>query len=336
MTIYERSRAINGAASKDTRKDVNLTILQRSFAKHFKDSIDYQPATLVNGITQQLLVSRNKSVVTEKLVRAYPGDTLPLGGVVDCFGCKWLITEIDPNRELCVSAKMEQCNQEVCWQNPETKAIHKRWCTMSKPYFSNLEQNKKTTISQREYKMQIPYDEETALIDVDKRFMLEFIGKEPKTYRVTCVDTMTERYQLDGSIQGFLIINLEQDQYIAERDNIELMICDYIVPTAAPEEQSITPVIAYSGDAEIKMGGSAKVFTASFVRFNKPVDRVPVWTVDYLDAFNEYLTVSIEDNVLSIQADYAREMEGAVVKITLTDSDKRYQTNISCKVVTLI
>lgn len=92
---------------------------------------------------------------------------------------------------------------------------------MEKPYFSNLEENKQTSMSQRQYNLQVPYDDDTAKIDVDQRFMLEIINGKPKTYRVTCVDINTERYSLDGSIRGFLLLNIEQDQYNPEKDNIE-------------------------------------------------------------------------------------------------------------------
>lgn len=321
----------------DTRKRVDLATIQQSFARHFMDSIDYQPDTLVNGIRQPLLVSQNKSVVTEKKIRTYPGDTLPLGGVVDCFNCKWLITEIDPNREICVTALMEQCNKEICWQNPQTKEIHRRWCTVSKPYFSNLEQNKKTTISQREYKMQLPYDEETSLIDVDKRLMLEFIGPEPKTYRVTCVDTMTERYQLDGSTQGFLVLNLEQDQYIPEKDNPDLMICDYLPPDDKQAEQDYSPVIGYSGEAEIKMGGSAKTFTADFVdEMGRSAPLEAAWSVECLDTVRELLDIAADGNEMRILAPYNRLLEGAAVRIILRDSQGRYENSLVCRVVTLI
>lgn len=337
MTIYQRARAIGGAAALSTRKQADLAAIRQSFKRHFMDSIDYQADTLVNGSRQPLLVSQNKSVVTEKKIRAYPGDTLPLGGVVDCFNCKWLITEIDPNREICVTALMEQCNKEICWQNPQTKEIHRRWCTVSKPYFSNLEQNKKTTISQREYKMQLPYDEETALLDVDKRLMLEFVGAEPKTYRVTCVDTMTERYQLDGSTQGFLVLNLEQDQYIPEKDNPELMICDYLPPDERQAKQDYRPVIIYSGEAEIKMGGSAKKFMADFVdETGRSADLAAAWRVECLDAVREKLEVAVDGNEMTILAPCDRLLEGAAVRIVLCDQQERYESSLVCRVVTLI
>ena len=68
------------------------------------DSIDYEPNTLVNGTKQSLLVSKNKSIVTEKKVRTLPGEDIPLGAIIDCYNCKWIVTEIDANRELCVRA----------------------------------------------------------------------------------------------------------------------------------------------------------------------------------------------------------------------------------------
>ena len=85
-----------------------------------------------------------------------------------------------------------------------------------------------TSLSQREYKVEMPFDDETALIDLDKRFMLEIINGEPKTYVTTSVDQSTERYELHGKTQGFLVLNIRQDQYNSKTDNAEKMICTEI------------------------------------------------------------------------------------------------------------
>lgn len=336
MDIYSRVRAINGAAVKNTRKDVQLAQIRQSFAQHFMDSIDYEPNTLVNGTKQSLLVSKNKSIVTEKKVRTLPGEDIPLGAIIDCYNCKWIVTEIDANRELCVSAKMEQCNREITWQDPDTKEILTRWCTMEKPYFSNLEENKQTSMSQRQYNLQVPYDDDTAKIDVDQRFMLEIINGKPKTYRVTCVDINTERYSLDGSIRGFLLLNIEQDQYNPEKDNIEKMICDYIPPDK--NDSAIISKIQYAGAPNIKIGGSAKTFTAKFVdeQTGLAVEKQAIWSVIYLPEFSDSVHIEKSETSLKILLDDNLLLEGASIKIQLQCEGEEFIDELICKAVTLI
>ena len=101
---------------------------------------------------------------------------------------------------------------------------------MDNPYSNSLDTSATLTESQRQFKIKMPYDAESSLIDLDKRFMLETIGGMPRTYHTVAIDSMTERYDYDGSIKGFLSINVKQDAYNPKTDNKDLGICDYIFP----------------------------------------------------------------------------------------------------------
>lgn len=343
MNIYKRVRAINGAAAKNSKKEVMTATIQRDMLSHFRDSIDYENNVIINGESREMIVSRNKSVTTEKKIVAKPGETIPLGGLVECYGCKWLVVDVDPNQETYVSGKIEQCNREICWQNTKTGEIHRRWCTLDKPYFSNLDKNKRTVISTREYKLYLQYDAETSLLDVDKRFMLEIIGGEPKTYRITSVDTMTQRLYINGEIQGLVCLYIEQDQYKEGIDNVELMICDYQTPESSNDDSSdyydyVTANITYRNNSELKIGGSYKTFSPSFTNSDGEVIEgiTPVWRVNCLDEFMPYIETTQENGRLKVKVKNNRVMEGGVVRVELSDSENRYSSFVECKVVTLI
>lgn len=338
MNWYDRARAINGAYANNSNKEVRLDKLRYDFKKHFMDTTDYQPDALVNNKHQRLIVSNNKNVVTEKKFWTYPGETVQLGDVVDCFNCKWLITEIDPNNEICITGKMEQCNREISWQNPHTKKIISSWVTMSKPYFSNLDEGVQITTSKRMYKMQIPYNEETALFDNGKRFMLEVIDGEPKTYRITSVDISTQRFQMHGTLQGFISLQIEQDQYNELKDNAELMICDYVAPDEPVVDVGISCKIEYIGEPELKIGGQPKIFTAIFENTNgQRVESVPIWEVICVEEFEKYVDYKQDGDTLSVAIlSEGVLLEGTVVKIKLHDIDNTYSDELDCKVVALI
>lgn len=338
MTIYERVRAIQGAAAKNNRKDVNDALIQRSFAKHFMDSIDYHDDTLVDGIPQRLIVARNKNVPTEKKIYAYPGEEFSVGALVDCFDCKWLITEVDPNHEQYFSGKMKQCNREMSWQDEKTLKIVSQWITMDKPYFSNLDENTHDTISTRMFKVYLPYDEYSARLYVDKRIMLEVINDKPITYRITSVDVSTQRYVYKDGIEGFICLYIEQDQYNSKTDRKDLMICDYIDVKDHPGgDKTVLSEIEFKGKSELKMGGSAKKFTASFVDDTGMTLKVtPKWDVVVLDEFKKYVGYTVSNNVLSVQIANEAILEGTTVRIKLSDENGEHTTYVDCKVVTLV
>lgn len=338
MTIYERVRAIQGAAVNNNRKAVNNAIIQRSFAQHFADTVDYHDDTLVDGIPQRLIVARNKNVPTEKKIYAAPGDELTVGSLVDCFDCKWLITEVDPNHEQYFSGKMKQCNREMSWQDEKTLKIVSQWITMDKPYFSNLDENAHDTVSTRMFKVYLPYDEYSARLYVDKRVMLEIINDKPITYRITSVDVSTQRHVYKDGIDGFICLYIEQDQYNPKTDRKDLMICDYIdVNDHQSGDKTVLSQIEFKGKPEIKMGGSAKKFTASFVDDVGSVLKIePKWNVLCLDEFKDCVTYSVKDGVLSVKAAKESILEGVTVRVELTDQNGDYGSYIECKVVTLV
>lgn len=338
MLTFDRIRAIQGAAGMTSRKDVNNAIIKKSFAKHFADSVDYHDDTLVDGVPQRLIVARNKNVPTEKRIYAAPGEEFSVGALVDCFDCKWLITEVDPNHEQYFSGKMKQCNREMTWQDEKTLKIVSQWITMDKPYFSNLDENAHSTISTRMFKVYLPYDEYSSRLYVDKRIMLEIINGEPITYRITSVDVSTQRFVYKDGIEGFICLYIEQDQYNPKTDNKELMICDYIeVNDNLAGDKSVLPEIQFKGKPELKIGGSPKKFTASFVEADGTAISIePYWEIVCLDEFEKYVTFEEDGNSIQVKIADASIMEGATVRIKLSDKDGKYSTYIECKVVTLV
>lgn len=218
----------------------------------------------------------SSTVTNQKIIRTRPGEDISLGGIVYWGGSHWLITERDADAEITVRGKIEICQKEIPWQDPDTLEIVSRWSTVEKPYYSNLSENNYLSSSNREFRVQMPFDDYSSKLDLDKRLMLEIINGKPKTYRITSVDQMTTRYDYNGSIVGFLKLNVEQDKYNPDTDNSDLMICNYIDPLTSgkvdievdtDESGSTTTTvfkIAYSDTPIIRVGGFGKKFTAMF------------------------------------------------------------------------
>ena len=343
LSTIGRIRAINNCHNVDTRKQAQLNEIQRQIAKHFMDTPDYHNDTLVNGEMQELLVSRNQKDDSKKTLIAYPGETFMPGDVVDCFDAKWLITSVDPNQESICRGVMERCNRQLRWQNMETGEIITRWCTAQKPYYSNSEYNKLADVSTREFKIQIPYDDETKLIDLDRRFMLEVIGENPKTYKVTSVDTVTERFEFGGKFVGFLVWNIKQDQYDERRDNKELQICDYFNPKLKDpmgndRDKVVNSRIDYSGNLELKIGGSEKTFTG--VLFNQRTGEVlpdiGEWRVAYSPQYDGKIEQRMEGNKLILKAKDTSALEGANIRITFSNKENTCDSYVVVRVVEAI
>lgn len=339
MIPLEKSRAICYGYGGIHAKDAQVARLREDFARHFRDSIDYEPDTKINDRPQQLIVSVNKNDRNRKSIIAFPGETFHTGDIVDCYGAKWLITEVDQNKQIYTSGEMQRCNRQLIWQNPKTRKVHSRWVTVEKPYYYNTDQREILTVSTREFKVQVAYDEETSLIDMDKRFMLEIIGDLPRTYTVTSVDSMTERYHENGIIHGFIVLNVKQDLYNPLTDNKELMVCNYIDPSETGGVTSPPPHridFSYNGSPTIRQGGSRKRFDA--VLYNKgQVDAEPLLDL-YVNLPNHYedkITYVIDGNSVVLQALDFVELQGQIVTISATynTGDKNIVNELEIEVI---
>ncbi|MGN1341588.1 MAG: hypothetical protein ACI4WS_14975 [Oscillospiraceae bacterium] len=294
----------NGIGAKH-RKDIKLSEAQQRFADRFEDSFNYEYDITRNEAEQQFIVAPSHNDKNKCSIFPRPGEELNMGDIIYWHKIHWLVTDIDFSDSITRSGIMERCNRTIQWQNPETREIQERWCIATKPYTSNIDKGKEVNTSNREFKIQIPFDEETSLVDVDKRFLLETISGHPKAYKCTCVDTVTNKYQdIKG---GFLIWNLTQSEYNDATDNVELMIADYIEPE--------TPVhgnleINYAGSPEIRAGGSAKSFKAT---------PTTVWSVNAIPEVMRHLTVSQSGGILKIRAARQSDIIGANVLLTATD-----------------
>lgn len=255
---------------------------ERVIRKSMSDTMNYAPdspaykSVEIEGVHHNMMII-SSTVTNQKIIRSMPGDDFEIGKIMLWSKSHWLITERDADDEITVRGKIELCNRSIQWQNDTTKETITRWAVVDKPYFSNLNENNLMTLSSREFQIKIPYDSESSLIDIGKRLMLEEINGNPKTYRVTCVDAMTERYDRNNEQTGFLTLNLEQDQYDPSTDNKDEMICDYEPP------HEIAPgsiKIEFAGDPVIRLCGRGKVFSA---RIDEKTDLNCMWEISSTD-----------------------------------------------------
>ena len=155
--------------------------------------------------------------------------------------------------------------------------------------------------------------------------MMEVVAGEPKTYKIVSIDTITERFSREDSITGFLVLNIEQDEYSAVRDNVDLGVCDYFVlenpvlPVEKPDAKTPDSEIIYKGAATIKLGGSAKTFTFT----EKGADRYDavVWFCEIPPEHADFIHLEGNANCARLYADDNAVLEG--IHFTLSAKDEQ-------------
>ncbi len=325
---YKKRMQVHG----DTPRESWISLGKRNLLELAPHSPAYKCVD-IDGVEEHLLIiSRDEP--NEKTIRMMPGRSFRVGQIVTWKTTHWLITQKDEDDEISMRGKIEQCNRQLKWQNNETGEIITRWCTAEKPYYSNLFSDSTLTLSTREFKIQLPYDSETSKIGLDKRFMLDEIDGEPKTYRVTSVDAITERFDRDGESSGFLVLNVKQDLYNPKTDNKELGICNYFDASDSITEQS-TGVnrcsIVYTGKPSIRYGGSAK--RLQFLRDGVLLsDSTSLsWSTD-LGAESNKFEITTESSEFRIRALDFSELEGLIFTVACDDISTGDRATIALEV----
>lgn len=283
-------------------------------------SPDYKIVKIPNHPNITELVVHTTETETVKNWNTMPGDALLLGDLVFLQGKCWMIIKIDSDDDMVMSGEMERCNQVITFQNKHTHQIVKKWCVISRPYSSAVNKDYEIITSKREFKVKIPWDNDTNLVDVDDRFLLEVIDGEPKSYHITSVDQMT--YQFDGDEGGYIVWSLVQDTaYTPTTDRIDLMIADYVEPSGTNDGSNSEEYgeILYRGLPQVRVGSSKKL-TALFYNNNGIAEDSNTYTWG----------VSAKDDSLVDQFQLINDGTSATLKVANDANIGNKEITVSC------
>lgn len=339
MDVYKRRLSTSNNVTNARAKWIESG--QAYFNRYAPESPAFNHVMIDDVEEDVLIISRE--LPTEKTIRAMPGRDFQVGQILTWKDSHWLITQRDNDDAVTVKGKIEQCNRQLKWQNPDTGMIITRWCTAKKPYYRNMEADSYMVQSTREFKVQLPYDDETAKIDLYKRFMMEIIDGNPKVYKVSSVDQTTERYDRSTGVTGFLILNIIQDLYNPETDNAELGICDYVSVTDPELNYSdsggrpIPPSkISYNGLPQIRYGGSQKKLTFEISNITDYTDAPIRWTLHVDRGYEDKYDLVVDDeqpNVVYIKAEDYAMLDGQTVTVYAKDGDSKARAGLVLEVI---
>lgn len=283
LSPYEKSRAINYGIGSNSIKDANTAMLRGEYAKSMAMALEYEPDALINGESRRIIARKAKGSQRYE-IQSYPDETFYAGDIVDCYGAKWIIIEVNANKDIYTTGIMLRCNHLFKFQNG-TSEIHERWGVLDTGVYSTTVKETETqTELNKQYKIYLPLDDETSKLYVGKRLatgtMKDSSYRNVLTvYRTTEFDDSSENYGDDA----LLILKCISDQYNQSTDNLELRICDYISPTPpSPPVETFNANITYSGDAVVRIGGSGKTFGVGYTNVlgQEVINVVTTWILD--------------------------------------------------------
>ena len=229
--------------------------------------------------------------------------TIPIGTVLYDTDEQiyYLCTESFNKDKILNNGKLTRCNNFLKWQDDSGKIFeYPVFDINSTQYNSGVQGDKVMTLGSTQHMLTITADENTIALDHDKRFFNDRNTKSPTVFKLTQNDTTALNYD-----KGLLHITITEDEYDPKTDSIENWLCDYIKPN------SPTPIeIIYTGKPVIRIGGSAKTFTA-----NTAED--VAWAID--NNFNDAVSVVSNGNTCKVKCAFNEDIVNQTFTLSCTD-----------------
>lgn len=257
-------------------------------------------------------------------------------------GERWLCLKSQCFHGMYWTGKLKQCTHLLKYQNLKTGEIESSWAVLERPYSKTLNNGEIITTSEMEFKAMMPFNDSTKKINLDRRLLTgteyDNTGNEiGSVYKVTGRNGSSQ--VING--EGFLVLNMVQDQFNKDNDRLDLMIADYM-GIGTPHEPPLPPVgsllkCEIIGRPDIRIGGSAKSYVAKFYDTDGTTevkDSIsPIWQLIAPAGHESYYKISLsnENFVASVSAEANDALIGDILLLKLTDMNSNYQ-NIKIRI----
>lgn len=303
-------RAIHNATGCKKRKDMEVNTIYKRLKRDFYKTLDVE--TFTNFITGES-IDLNINKQSRSDVAGYQKDFTSLITAPVKHGdtfydednkVYWICTEVMCKSNLYYDGKLTRCNNFLKWQDDSGKIFeYPVFDINSTQYNSGVQSDKIMTLGSTQHMLTITADENTIALEHDKRFFSDRNTKHPTVFKLTQNDTTALNYD-----KGLLHLTITEDEYKPNIDSIENWLCDYFKPKVSQPIE-----ITYTGDPIIRVGGSAKTFTAN-------TTETVTWELITVAEQNKYITMTVTDNKCKIKCSNNELLIGSSIKLKCTDT----------------
>jgi hypothetical protein len=325
--LYNTRVNINGS----TERERNLNSLQSNLNTHLPHTLSYKSVT-IDKIDRKIEIVKT-SYGNKKEIHSLPKEDFTCGQYV-YKNTSYLITEIDNDKEVYTSGKMQECEYVLKFQLPDATILSYP-CIDSTNTSIGEEENKIITVGDKEHTIKLPFDSNTSTLDVGHRLYVDKRTPPKTVYKITSVDTTTYNYGDKGLMVLYLTQDVEQNN-TGNPDKPDLGICNYFEKKVDPVPPVGTTSATISQNGTLYVGGKARTLTPTFYNADKTVNTsaTPVWSVVKPTGFEKYITVAYSGNLCTLQVTDNEDLIGKVIKVSVSDGNGGFigslDVTISC------
>lgn len=334
--LYNKRLNINGS----TTRERDLNYIKQNINDKLPNSLSYK-SVLINDVPQniEILKSNNTSKnTTKKQINSLPNETFSCGDYVKYKNATYLIIDVDVDDEVYTTGRIELCNWILKFQSP-TGTILSYPCIDDSSLTTGLDENKIITTLSGIHRIKLPFDDNTKLIGVDRRFFLDKVGTT--TYKVTNVNNTTYNYGDKGLIE----LTLQQDMLQINdgelpKDRPDLGICNYFEPTTEPkppvEGYSYAVITCSNPNNEITLGSSTyRMLVPTFYNADATLASgiTAVWNWELPNGYESYFDIKYDGNLAKIKVLENYDLLGTTVKGNVMSSNGGYGGSITLTII---
>lgn len=271
-----------------------------------------------NGVTIKFQSLYNNPVVV--------GDLL-YSSVEDEY---YLCTESFDKDGINFEGELTLCNWILKWQDQNGEILnYPCYDSNTTQYNSGERFNEQITVGTSQHMIQLPYDNNTVVLNTPKRFMLDRNTENPTTFIVTQNDNTSYNFGKKGIVK----ITLYEHPLDIENDRIDLGICDYFEPNSIDNQNvnGFSAQIIYDS-LEIKSGGDSQKYRAVFKDNGiEVINIVPEWNI--ISDFNDDIDITInnETHIIELSIDNDEHIDEDI-RLVLSDAGQTVQASIVLKI----
>jgi hypothetical protein len=242
----------------------------------------------------------------------------------------WLITNYIGNNGLYEKAILQLCNYLLKFQSPNG-TILSYYCIDKSSISIGLDENKDITTVDGIHYLSLPFDENTKLINIDKRFFIDKYGT------TTCKVSHVNNTEFDYGDKGLIVLTTKEDAYNPKTDING--ICNYFSPTTPPQDES--GILSYSKlkcsstSNQISVG-SYRYITATMYDSKDVINTIitPVFTYEFPTGFEDQFTVSVIDrNKIKLSVKDNNALLSKSVKVGVSDGQGGFVSEITLTII---
>lgn len=323
-------RAIQGTIGIDNYTQSVIIENQQALKNELRQSINYKSNAMRNGKHQEIILVPHSNSKYKSDIITFPNGEMSVGDIFNVDGNNWLVVEVDLTNPIQKIGTAWLCNQLFKFQNYSSKILE-YWGVIDDGSYSNsVDGNSQIRYLNNKVNIYLPYNDDTKYLYIDKRLATD------KTYDkngkcILEVYSIVGRGKPQNNDGHLLILEAQSGQYNPECDNLEEMICDYVIDNNLSQENDNELKCEIQGRQTIRSGGKA-IYSAIFYKADGQVDNgiEPIWSIQN---DNPSIKLLIVNQKAELSVNGSDDLVGYKIVLCCADKDKRYKASYEIEVV---